>query len=100
LLLRVCCASLCVSLRTHHLQKAAPDAEQACSSFTGGAAAADADGGVGDAQLDVATAGIGGAADVSALTATGVSVLMRAAGASGSGGGEAAVSMRCGGRRV
>ena len=56
---------------------------------TGGAAAA---------ASGAATAGIGGAAGVSALMAAGASVLM--AGAAGSGGGEAAVSVRCGGRRV
>jgi hypothetical protein len=82
------------------VERSTVDADHSCSIFTGGAAAADADGGAGGAQPDAATAGMGGAAGVSALMAAGVSVLMALAGASSSGGGETAVSTRCGGRRV
>jgi hypothetical protein len=48
-------------------RSAALDADQSSSIFTGGAAAADADGGTGDAQPDAATAAIGGAGGVSGL---------------------------------
>ena len=101
-LLRVCCASLCGPLRPLFclLLSAALDADQ-CSTFTGGAAAADADGGAGEDQPDAAAAGIGGAAGFSALTAAGgVSVLMPEMGATKPGGSELSRSMRCGGRRL
>jgi hypothetical protein len=94
-----CCACAAPRCEPPRSKSAAPDPDQSCSIFTGGAAAADADGGAGDGPPDAATAGIGGAAGVSALMAAGVSVLMPLAGASSTGG-EAAVSMRCGGRRV